>query len=337
MEEAIRLREVVKSYRIPSSLPWRPARRVQALAGASFVCPRARITCLLGPNGAGKTTVLKILAGLVLPDSGEAICAGLPLRGSPRELASTVGIATPNERSFSWRLSGRNNLEFFASLHGLRGKERAARVREVLDAAGLDAQTADKPCMGYSSGMRQKLLVARALLGRPRILLLDEPTSRLDPAARAGMHALVRELVERNGTTVLLSTHDLAEAQALADHLVLLGSGRTLAEGTLDGLRSLLRSVDRVALEFERPPRDGWLRGLAGVSIGGASAAGSGAAQLTDHHVELFVQDAERAIPDIVRAAVDAGGRLLACARVEESLPEIFARLTEQEAQREAS
>jgi len=316
---AIVMEEVVKVYRVPAPLPWKAGRRIQALRGVTLACPSRAVSCILGPNGAGKTTVLKILAGLVIADGGRVVLDGRTVEHGGDRMARTVGIATPNDRSFSLRLSGRQNLEFFGALHGLRGRERSGRIAEVMARADLDEETADKACMTYSSGMRQKLLIARALLARPPVLLLDEPTARLDPLARRGVHELIRTLVDQHGITVVLSTHDLSEAQALSDHLVLLHEGRTLAAGTLRDLRALLPPARRVVLEFEVPPRPGWQGDLpAGCSAGS-----------DDHRVEISVQGGEHLIPDVIQAAVANGGRILSCTRAEVPLLDVFARVME--------
>jgi ABC-2 type transport system ATP-binding protein len=274
------------------------------------------VSCLLGPNGAGKTTIVKILAGLVLPDKGDAFILGVPLTGASPGLRGRIGLASPNERSFYWRLTGRQNLDFFASLHGLTGREREARVSEVLSAADL-LDEASKPFRVYSSGMRQRLLLARALLGRPDILLLDEPTNHLDPLMRSAVHRLIRErLVGEMKATVLLCTHDLAEAQELADHLVFLNNGSVQAEGTLASLRARLQPHVRVVLEFAQFPQPGWDKGLPLLRLGQA-----------DNTMEAEVQE-QALIPDVLEAAISAGARLLSCRHHEESLSEMFQRLS---------
>lgn len=295
-------------------MPWRRARTTDALRDVSFSCPPQQVSCLLGPNGAGKTTIVKILAGLVLPDEGEALLLGSRLSDAPTGLWSRIGLATPNERSFYWRLSGRQNLDFYASLYGLRRRERAARVQEALGEVDL-LQEADKPFRLYSSGMRQRLLLARALLGRPDVLLLDEPTSHLDPMAREAVHRMIRERLvgERRGT-VLLCTNDLSEAKALADHLIFLHNGRVQAEGTLSELRARIRRLVRVVVELAQLPREGWERGLPVEWV-----------KQEDRRLEAGLRD-EAAIPDVVAAIVSAGGRVVRCDHEEESLQEVFAR-----------
>jgi len=203
----------------------------------------------------GKTTIINILAGLVLPDAGEARILGRSVVGAPLSLRAEVGVATPNDRSFYWRLTGRQNLDFFAALHGLGRKERRRSIDEALTSVDL-APDADKPFRLYSAGMKQKLLIARALLGKPAVLLLDEPTTHMDPLVRDSLHTIIRErIVGQTKTTILLCTHDLAEAQELADHLIFLNDGIVRGQGSLADLRSALAPHARVELEFAQMPR----------------------------------------------------------------------------------
>ncbi len=286
----------------------------EALRGVSFSCPPKKISCLLGPNGAGKTTIIKILAGLVLPDAGEALVLGLPLSKVTSRIRTRIGLATPNERSFYWRLTGYQNLDFYAALYGFSRKEKKDRVLEVLSEVDL-IEEADKPYRQYSAGMRQKLILARALLGKPDVLLLDEPTTHLDPLAQRVIHKLIRErFVGKRKTTVLFCTHDLSEAQEFADHLIFLNNGKIYAEGSLSSLRSDLYPRPRLILEFARLPRRGWEKGLPLV--------------LRKQEKKRLVVEvlATANIPNIIEAAVLAEGKLLSCRHYEESLSEIFTR-----------
>jgi ABC-2 type transport system ATP-binding protein len=219
-------------------------RTVTALDGLDLAVDRGRVFCLLGPNGAGKTTLLKVLATLVLPDGGRALVEGHDVAREPARAKSRVGFAVGDERSFYWRLTGRQNLEFFAALYGLRGEARDRRVGELLRLAGLEA-AADLRFNGYSTGMRQMLGFARALLADASILLVDEPTRSLDPQAADRVRSfLCGELAQRQGKTVLWATHDLAEAADCADDLAVISRGRI----RLNGPAAALASGGRVAL-----------------------------------------------------------------------------------------
>ena len=222
-------------------------------------------------------------------------------------------------RSFYWRLTGRQNLDFFASLYGWSGRAKITRISEVLSSLGLKEE-ADKPFRLYSAGMKQKLLLARAMLSRPEILLLDEPTVHLDPTAKRSFHRLIREhLIGMVQATVLLCTHDLAEAEELANHMILLNEGRVLAEGSLSTLRGMVRPKLRFIMEFSRLPRQGWAEGLPLVL------------ELQDNgRLVIRVQD-ESAISKIVSASISGGGRIRNFRIHEESLADVFTRLTSEE------
>jgi ABC-2 type transport system ATP-binding protein len=224
-------------------------RTVTALDGLDLQVGRGRVSCLLGPNGAGKTTLLKILATLVLPDGGRAQVEGRDVVREPARAKAAVGLAVGDERSFYWRLTGRQNLEFFAALHGLRGGPRDRRVSELLKLAGLD-EAADLRFNGYSTGMRQMLAFARALLADASILLVDEPTRSLDPQAADRVRSFLRaELAGRQGKTILWATHDLGEAADCADDLAVISHGRIRLSGPAATLAAGGRAALRRAYE----------------------------------------------------------------------------------------
>lgn len=189
--------------------------------------PWGGVVALLGPNGAGKSTLLRILGTTVLPDRGRVEVAGYDVVSQPVLARRSVGLVLGDERSWYWRLSGRDNLEFFAALHGLRRMTAQARADELLASVGL-AEAADRRFDRYSSGMRARLSLARALLCEPPVLLFDEPTRTLDPLAAASFRQEVRAQAGA-GRAVLFATHDLHEAAALADQVVVLVKGRVRA------------------------------------------------------------------------------------------------------------
>ncbi len=314
MDSGVTVAHIAKTYRVPAVVPWRRARTVRALAGVSFQSPARAVTCILGPNGAGKTTLLKILAGLIAPDTGTIAMFGEGLGDVPARLRARIGFANANERSFYARLTGRQNLEFFGALHGLGRAARRTRIDAVLADVEL-AAAADMPFRLYSAGMKQKLILARALLGAPELLILDEPTTHLDALARVRMRGLIRACCAgERGATVLLATHDLAEAEELADRIVFLNEGAVLAEGPPGALRALLLRAPRVELSFARAPCAGWEHGH------GRRIAGD------DLRPTLELRDVAD-IPRLVAAAVAAGGEVLGVARQEPALLEVFADL----------
>ena len=234
-------------------------RTVTALDGLDLRVEPGRVFCLLGPNGAGKTTLIKILATLVLPDGGRAAVDGRDVAREPGPAKRAVGYAVGEERSFYWRLTGRQNLEFFGALYGLRGAALDLRIAEVLRLVGLDGP-ADLRFNGYSTGMRQMLAFARALLADAGVLLVDEPTRSLDPrAADRVRNFLRRDLVEAGGKTVFWATHDLSEAASYAHEVAIITRGRVrcrTAASSLagDGPAALRLAYDRAVDGTETTP-----------------------------------------------------------------------------------
>jgi ABC-2 type transport system ATP-binding protein len=198
---------------------------VTALDGIDLELEAGDIVALLGPNGAGKSTLLRILGTAILPDTGHASVAGHDVERSPAAARRSLGFLLADERSWYWRLTGRHNLEFFAALYGFRRPQAARRADELLTDFGL-ADDADRPFGDYSSGMRLRLSLARALLAEPPVLLLDEPTRSLDPIATKRFRDLALRIAADRNAAMLIATHDLHEAAELASRVVVLDSGR---------------------------------------------------------------------------------------------------------------
>jgi ABC-2 type transport system ATP-binding protein len=207
-----------------------------ALNDVSFSAADAGVIALLGPNGSGKTTTLKLISTMLLPDTGSVRVAGYDSQRDGSRVRRQVAIAVANERSFFPRLSARENLDFFAALDEIPRRERSRRIEEVLHHTGLDGY-GDTLAMKFSSGMYQRLGLARALIKRPTVLLLDEPTRSLDAAATTHLWTTIRDLVEQD-TIVFLVTHNFAEAAALGNRLLLLRRGALLADRPLRGRQS---------------------------------------------------------------------------------------------------
>jgi ABC-2 type transport system ATP-binding protein len=194
---------------------------------------------LLGPNGAGKTTLTKMLCTLISPSSGQGRVMGRDL-ADELAIRAAVGLVVSDERSFFWRLSARRNLAFFAAMYGLHGQKAEERVTTVLHDVDL-FDVAERPFSAFSSGMRQRLAIARSLLHQPQILFLDEPSRSLDPTATNRLHALIQRLRAERGLTIFLITHDLAEAEKLCDRVALMHQGQLRAQGRPADLRRQLR------------------------------------------------------------------------------------------------
>ena len=209
---------------------------VQSLDGLTLSIEAGSVFGYLGPNGAGKTTTIRVLLGLVRPDAGKVRVLGLDPRADGTRVRAELGVLLENDGLYD-RLTAWQNLEFHARIRRVDGSLRAIRLEELLRACGLWERRDDRVAT-FSKGMRQKLAVARALLHRPRLVLLDEPFTGLDPLAAAELRASITALAREHGTTVLLTTHDLAHVEKACDRVAVLRDGRIVATGTIDELRA---------------------------------------------------------------------------------------------------
>ena len=221
------------AIRAPFAREMRPA-----LVDVDLHVAHGEFVGLLGPNGAGKTTLFKILSTLIVPDSGRASILGHDVVNGAVQARRVLAPVIADERSLQWRLTAEENLRLFAALHAVPARDVQRRTRELLALVGLTS-TGTQLVGTFSSGMRQRLLIARALLARPRVLLLDEPTRSLDPISARSLRAFLREeLAGRQGCTVLLATHSADEAFGLCDRVAVLDRGRLLATGAAERLAS---------------------------------------------------------------------------------------------------
>ncbi|MGA2282182.1 MAG: ATP-binding cassette domain-containing protein [Candidatus Dormibacteria bacterium] len=211
---------------------------VRAVDGISFHIEPGEVYALLGPNGAGKTTTIRVLTTLIAADQGEVNVFGHGVRREAMLVRHLIGYL-PQQLSADFQLSGYENVWLFARLFDLPRRERETRVREVLEAMGLD-EVRDRLVSTYSGGMVRRLELAQALVNRPALLVLDEPTIGLDPLARGDVWERVRELREETGMAVLLTTHYMEEADTLCDRIALMHHGRIRAQGTPAELKSVL-------------------------------------------------------------------------------------------------
>jgi ABC-2 type transport system ATP-binding protein len=290
---------------------------VTALAGVDFEVPRATILGLLGPNGAGKTTAVRILATVIDPDGGRAEVLGHDVRREAELVRYLIGLAGQNA-AVDPNLTGRENLRLIGRLTQLPDRAVEPRAAEILERFGL-ADAADRPVKTYSGGMRRRLDVGAALVHRPPVLFLDEPTTGLDPEGRNELWAVIRELVA-DGTTVLLTTQYLEEADRLADRIVVIDKGRVIADDTPGALKSRLGStVIELGMTDEDEARraNGLLANIAG---GRAESDGS--------ILRITLQDGAKVLIEVLRT-LDANGIEPHTLTVREpSLDDVFLVLT---------
>jgi len=295
-----------------------------ALDGVSLSIARGEVGALLGPNGAGKTTLLRILCGLLDPHSGSVRVRGVDTRRSPRELRQRIGLIPSGDRSFYLRVSGLENLVFFARLYGLRRRAATARSLELLEAVGLSG--AERQRVGtYSHGMQKRLSVARALLVDPDVLLIDEATHDLDPEGGKQVRELVGELRDR-GSAVLWTTQRLDEIRSFADSVTVLREGKVRFAGSVPELMS-----HAIPQRYLLRVQNGTSSGAALEPVLQAALTGIGTISAVANASPddfLLSLDEGSALGDALRPLLDANVQIYACREEQSQIEDAFMRLT---------
>ena len=310
----------LRGYRDLVAYPFRRREKL-AVDGISLDVHAGEIFGVLGPNGAGKTTLIRMLSTSLIPTSGTARVAGLDVTRDPRSIRAAIGLVGGEERSFFGRLTGRQNLTFFATLRGLSGEAAKRQIDLLLRRLDL-ASSADRPFETYSAGMRQKLAIARGLLGEPEIVFMDEPTRALDPISAREVRSLIAEyVVGELGRTVLLATHILSEAEELCHRVALIQHGRVVALGPVTELRQTLRPgirCDVVLADYLPPGLEQSLLDLPGVLD--VAILDDGEHPL----VRLTLTADEPVLGAVLRELMELGGEILRCNVHEPSLEDVY-------------
>ncbi|MFI0374422.1 ATP-binding cassette domain-containing protein [Actinomadura sp. 1N219] len=290
---------------------------VRALDGLSVTVGRGEILGLLGPNGAGKSTTVKILTTLIRPDAGGAAVAGHDVLRRPDRVRRDIGVVSQKSGADP-EASGRDNLVLQGRLYGLGGAAARRRAAELLARFGLE-DAASRPVKTYSGGMRRRLDVALGLVHRPQVLFLDEPTTGLDPEARASMWAEIARLAGDDALAILLTTHYLDEADRLARRLAIVDRGRVVAEGTPDALKGELRG-DAVHVEWAGPPPEPQVREALGRLPGVREVV------LDGPRLSARADDGASAVPAVLAALDQAGVPAAAVTVARPSLDDVYLR-----------
>ena len=309
-EAAVEVRDLSKTFRTG----W-PRRRVQpALRGVSFTVPRGAIFGVLGPNGAGKTTLLSILATLLTPDTGQARVLGLDVTADAHRVRERINLSS-GSASFLWSLTPGEVLDVTARSYGLGGALRRTRVAALLEQFELTAHRG-VPYNELSTGLKQRLALAKAFVNDPELLILDEPTVGLDPDISARIREQIAALRRMRRVTILLSTHYMKEAEQLCDDVVFLRQGEILARGDPGTLKREILLGDRVELAVEG---EGWegLKDLPGVL----------ACVVEDGHVRAVVDDARKRLPEVLRHLGERGVPVTDVTVTEPTLESVFIEL----------
>jgi ABC-2 type transport system ATP-binding protein len=267
---AIEAADLRRTYKTHTGTLRRRSKEIEAVRGISFAVEPGELFGLLGPNGAGKTTTIKMLITLLIPTAGSARVLGLDVVRQAREVRKRIGYVFGGERGVYERLSGYDNLRYFAELYGVPAGEQKKRIEELLELVGLKGREHER-AEGYSRGMKQRLHVARGLLHDPDVLFLDEPTIGLDPVGAREVRATIASLTEA-GKTVLLTTHYMFEADALCDRIAVISKGLIVAEGTPADLKrrvaqGIVVEVEVFGVADEAVERVRGLSGVASVAV----------------------------------------------------------------------
>jgi ABC-2 type transport system ATP-binding protein len=293
---------------------------VQALDGVSFSVREGEVFGLLGPNGAGKSTTVRTLATLTQPDSGRALVAGEDVVRHPNRVRSSIGYVA-QDSGVDWEATGRENLMLQGRIHALAGARLRTRVDELLEVVGL-ADAADRVARGYSGGMKRRLDIAIGLVHRPRVLFLDEPTTGLDPEARAALWLEVERLAAQESLTILLTTHYLEEADRLAERVAIVSRGKIVVEGAPDELKSNLRGE---LVTVELADVDGRIEDAVEVvrSLSDASEVG-----FDGRLVRARVPNGAQAIPAILSTLDGRGFQVASVTTARPSLDDVYLHYT---------
>jgi ABC-2 type transport system ATP-binding protein len=306
-------------------LPTEPTRTIVALDNLSLSIPAGSFFSLLGANGAGKTTTMKVLCTLLLPDAGAARVAGYDVVRQPRQVRACLGVSIRGERSVYWKLTGRQNLEYFAQLAGYGGAALHRRVGSTVEVIGL-GERIDDYVERYSMGMKQRLAIGCALVHEPPVLLLDEPTIGLDPHGARALRAFIHdELCRNRGVTIVYTTHYMHEAEELSDRIAVLHGGRIVAQGTPTEVCAGVADRAVVRLQF-RP-----MTPAAEQALREHPAVGNLTSVLAHDEVatlHLTLRDSHAPVAGLVDCATAAGAHLVSAQVLRPSLEDAFVALT---------
>ena len=290
---------------------------VQALDGLSFSVPEGGVFGLLGPNGAGKSTTVKILTTLSRADAGDARVGGLDVVKQADQVRHLIGVVA-QKSGLDPEATGRENAQLQGQIYGMHGRELEQRIDELLGRFGL-ADAGDRLVRGYSGGMQRRLDIALALVHRPRVMFMDEPTTGLDPEVRASMWQEISRLAREEGLTVLLTTHYMEEADVLASRLVILDRGRIVAEGTPEQLKGELEG-DAVHVELGEAETNGRVHGAL------EQVPGIREASVDGRMLHARCDNGARAVPAVLQALESNGIEVAAVTVARPSLEDVYLR-----------
>ncbi len=290
---------------------------VYAVQGIEFEVQRGEIFSLLGPNGAGKSTTISMISGLLKPDQGEITVTGYDVEKESMQAKTAIGVV-PQEIALYDDLSARENLTFWGKMYGLRGAPLKGRVDEILEVVGLTDRQKGRVAK-FSGGMKRRLNIGIALLHKPEVVIMDEPTVGIDPQSRRNILERVKEL-NQQGMTVLYTTHYMEEAQELSDHIAIMDHGKIIASGTHNELVKIIGGLDRIELTIDTESS----------KVMEAWTAVRGVQQVLaeNGHLNLLVDDSNLILPQLFETASQAETRITSVEIQEPNLEAVFLHLT---------
>ncbi len=289
-----------------------------AVDNVSFYVLEGEIFGFLGPNGAGKTTLIRMLTTLLKPTDGNAIVACCDVVKNPEKVRREIGVV-PQAMTSDLDLTGYENMDIYGRFYGIPSKERKERIKYILDMVGLTARAHDLVA-SYSGGMRRRLEVARVLVHQPRILFLDEPTIGLDPQSRHVVWDFLRKLIEGDSITVFLTTHYMEEAEALCNRVAIIDSGKIIAIGSPEELKSQIPGNDIISLTFENLSEDiaDRIKTLTFVHN----------VNIEDNNLRIYVDNGAQNLPQLIDDVKSFGGKIISATVHEQSLEDVFIHYT---------
>lgn len=295
-----------------------------AVDDVSFDIEKGEIFGFLGPNGAGKTTTIKMISTLLRPTSGSIIVNGINVVKKPIEVLKSLGTVLAGERSIYWKLTGRENLKYFAAMNGIKGKEANDKVDYILDRFNL-YKRADETVEKYSTGMKKRIALAKALISDPKILILDEPTSGLDPQSALNLREIILEIKEE-GRTVLLTTHYMEEADFLSDRIAIIDHGNIIAMDTSANLKKSLNKTNIVVLKLNKWNESLHNRILKITSINNINSKFDELSQQWE--VKIHIDNGSETINEIINTLIASDIKIINFNVIEPTLEDVFISLT---------
>jgi len=320
---------IVKKYetKIPAGFLRKKKKTIYALKGVSLNVNESEIFGLLGPNGAGKTTLIKILTTLLLPDAGKAYIFGFDVEKKPNEVKKRIGVMLMGERALYWKLTGKENLEFFGSLYRVPKKELANRIMWIAEFLNI-GEFIDRLVETYSSGQKVLLAFAKALVNDAPLLFLDEPTVAMDPARSLEIRKKIKEL-RSQGKTIFLTTHIMQEAEELCDRVAIIDEGKIVAVGTPTELKSTLKGKSAVEIDIATNNIDKLIQqisGIKGIHKTAWNVVSSEKGHIT--RIRAICDSPREVLPSVVEVLLGNGAKIYYIKPEEPTLEDVFLHYT---------